>query len=225
MVQQRNWIWRCQSRTLTEHSAQLSVTTLPSKSPSSVGFPANTDMSPWSVPGHLVLISYMYVVSSGNAPVIWNPLPPLPGNSGGKAGVSLGVEWTLAFTSSPNRVGMSGGFTFNLSVVAFSRRWVIWTFDINYLRSSRPRFLRLEMLFKLWRGDRRKALTAASTDTGYPGAGRFHWLSHSHWVNVPAMPGGGGGGFKWLVPPCYFSWDIHRLCNASQNESEVRQNS
>ena len=29
---------------------------------------------------------------------------------------------------------MSGEFTVNLSVVAFSRRFVIWTFDINYLR-------------------------------------------------------------------------------------------
>ena len=33
-----------------------------------------------------------------------------------------------------------------------------------------------------------------------PGFLELHWLSHSPWVNVPAMPGWGGvGGFKWMV--------------------------
>ena len=54
-------------------------------------------------------------------------------------------------------------FTFNLSVVAFSCRLVIWTFDINYLRSSRSPFLLLEMLFKVWWEDLRKAVTVDST--------------------------------------------------------------
>ena len=63
----------------------------------------------------------------------------------------------------PTGRGMSGGSTFDLSVVTFSRCLVILTFDINYLRNSRPCCLRLEMLFKVWWEDLRKAVTADST--------------------------------------------------------------
>ena len=67
--------------------------------------------------------------------------------------------------SRPTSLWMSAGFTFNLSVVEFLHCLVIWTFDLNYLRSSHSRFLLLEMLFKVWwePEDRRKAVTANST--------------------------------------------------------------
>ena len=57
---------------------------------------------------------------------------------------------------------MSGGFTFNLPVVAFSFCLVISTFDINYLHSSYSGFLLLEMLFEVWCEDLRKSVTANS---------------------------------------------------------------
>ena len=72
---------------------------------------------------------------------------------------------------------MSGGFTFNLSVVAILRRLVIWTFDISYLCSSHSHFLLLKMLLKVWWEDSRKAVTADSTQgtlvytAEYQGAG------------------------------------------------------
>ena len=80
--------------------------------------------------------------------------------------VSLGVGWTLAFTSSKSSGGgnewttsshlkirltsswMSRGFIFNFSVVTFLCCLVIWTFDINYFHSSC--FLLLEMFFNVW---------------------------------------------------------------------------
>ena len=49
---------------------------------------------------------------------------------------------------------MSGRFIFDLSAV---------TFDINYIYLPSPSCIRLEMLFKVWRGDLRTAVTADST--------------------------------------------------------------
>ena len=143
--------------------------------------------------------------TNGSAPVIWTP--PHPSYS--LDCVSLGG----GFTSSR----MNGGFTFNLSVVAFSCHLVIWTFDINYLCSSRPCCLFLEMLFKVWWGDLRKAVTNDSTQgtlvctAEYQGAGTsfrifapvsgnftgFH--THTEWIS-PLSPGWGGvgwGGVGW----------------------------
>ena len=65
------------------------------------------------------------------------------------------------------------------------------------------------MLFKVWWGDLRKAVTAYSTQGDFglynwvlrggaftqnfsPSVWELHLLSHSHWVNVLAMPGVGG---------------------------------
>ena len=76
----------------------------------------------------------------------------------------------------------------------------------------------LEMPFKVWWEDLRKAGTADSTRVFglyswvprgrdftqyfFPGVRELHWLSHSHWVNTTHLAWGGvgwGGGFKWLV--------------------------
>ena len=136
------------------------------------------------------------------------------------------VSWTLAFTRTwfpdgskssrgggSERGGGRGGSERTTSsrlkirltssrmsgVFIFSCRLVIWTFDINYLRSSHSRCLRLEMLFNVWWEDLRKAVIADSTQdtlvvqrvlrgghfTQYfcPGVRGLHWLSYSHWVN------------------------------------------
>ena len=61
---------------------------------------------------------------------------------------------------------MSGGFKFDLSAIAFSRRLVISTFAISYLRSLWPHCLRLEMLFKVWQGNLRKLITAENPESG-----------------------------------------------------------
>ena len=136
---------------------------------------------------------------------IWHPRPH-PGRGGDSHLIFTSLcfpgrwgECSLSLLR-PTGQGMSRGFTFDLSVVAFSRRLVIWTFNINYLHSLQPGCLHLEMLFKVWRNDLRKTGTYSQFYTHvctaeYPGAGtqyfcpsvwELNWLSHSHWVNVPA---------------------------------------
>ena len=105
---------------------------------------------------------------------------------------------------------MSGGLTFNLWVVACSRHLVIWTFDINYLRSSRSSFR--NALQGLVRGFKRlsppilyRGLWFVQLSTKGRGLhsvflpcclAELHWLSHSQWMSSPCP---GGGVFKWLV--------------------------
>ena len=105
------------------------------------------------------------------------PLRPHPWHVRGKARiitsyspacVSLGRqgEHSLSLLH-PTGWWMNGWFTFDLIVSGrISRRLVIWKFDINYLHSLQPSCLHLEMLFKVWSGDLRKAVTADSTHTG-----------------------------------------------------------
>ena len=111
-------------------------------------------------------------------------VPPHLRHTGGKAGkitsyspasVSLGGGVNTRFHFFAQKVG-GEGFTFDLSAVTFSCCLVIWTFDINYVRSSRPCCLRLKTFFKSWRRDLRKTVTAVSTralvcTAKYPGAG------------------------------------------------------
>ena len=58
---------------------------------------------------------------------------------------------------------MRGGFTLNLSVVAFSCHLVISTFHINYLHLSRSHFLLLGNTIQCLVRGFRKAVTADST--------------------------------------------------------------
>ena len=112
----------------------------------------------------------------------------------------------------PTSLWMSRGFTFNLSVVTFSCRLVISTFDINYLRSSCSWFLLLEILFKVWWEDLRKTVTADSTQgtlvctADYQGAGTFLGIfapvsrnftgfhTHTEWMSLPCRGVGVGVG-------------------------------
>ena len=87
---------------------------------------------------------------------------------------SSGGEWADDFKLSETQANF---FTFNLSMVTFLCHLVIWTFDINYLRSLCSHFLLLKMLFKVWWEDLRKVVTTDSTQgtlvctAEYQGAG------------------------------------------------------
>ena len=81
------------------------------------------------------------------------------------------------------------------------------------MRSSRPCCLHLEMLFKVWQGDLRKAVTAKSTHArlwfvqlSAQGRGLHSVflpqclgtsLAFTLTLNAPAMPGVGWGGVGW----------------------------
>ena len=133
------------------------------------------------------------------------------------------VSWTLAFTrtwfpdgSKSSRGGGSERTTSNRlkirltssrmsGVFIFSCRLVIWTFDINYLRSSHSRCLRLEMLFNVWWEDLRKAVIADSTqDTLVCTASTQGRALHS--VFLPRCPGTSLAFIltlsEWMSPPC-----------------------
>ena len=101
---------------------------------------------------------------------IWHPCPH-PGRGGDSHLIFTSLcfpggwgECSLSLLR-PTGQGMSRGFTFDLSVVAFSCHLVIWTFNINYLHSLQPGCLDLDMLFKDWQSDLRKTGTANSTHT------------------------------------------------------------
>ena len=66
-------------------------------------------------------------------------------SSGGESEQMTSSHLKIRLTS----LRMSRGFTLNLSVVAFSCRLVISTFNRNYLHSSHSHFLHLEMLSKV----------------------------------------------------------------------------
>ena len=112
---------------------------------------------------------------------------------------------------------MSRGFTFNLSVVAFLRHLVIWTFHISYLGSSCSHFLLLEMLFKVWWGDLERL--------PQPILHRGLWIVYLHEyqgagtsLSIFVLVSGNFTGFhtetEWMSPPCPrwwgFKWLVHK---------------
>ena len=77
-------------------------------------------------------------------------------------------------------------------------------FDINYLRSSRSHFLLLEMLFKVWWEDLRKAVTADSTQGPLDRTAEYQEVGTSLSIFTPVSRNFTGfhTHTEWMSPPC-----------------------
>ena len=116
-------------------------------------------------------------------------------SSGGGSEQTTSSSLKIRLTSSQ----MSGEFTFNLSVVAFSCCLVIWPFDINYLRSLRSRFK--NALQGLVRGFKKGCQTLVCT-AEYLGVGTS--------LSIFAPVSG-----NFMSPPCP-GWGSNDWCNGGQ---------